>query len=476
MSHVDPERKAYIFDKLNYKPHDGRQQSIHDSDARFKALACGRRYGKTTFGARELTAAMCDPYDIGRYWIVGPKYTLAEKEFRIVYGDIMRTLGFANEKGVKKSYNLTQGNMSIEMPWGSVLEVKSAQHQDTLLGDGLKGVVLAEAARHTSDTWEQYIRPALSDHKGWAIFTSTPRGYNWFQGLWMLGQDRAKHPWYESWRLPSWENTHIYPGGFDDPEIQEMKDRQSPQWFAQEIAAEFTAFSGKIYGEFNPKIHVYDPRDVPYNPMWTNVWFLDYGWSNEFVCLDVMIDPEDNMYVWREYMKSEVATHDHAKILMQREQPFGYHVDWGAGDPRGPDQAQTLTNLTHVQIYSREVHVDSDISGGPNESWRLGVEEVKKMLKVQSNGLPKLRISNACPNLIRQMDQLHALEMKEDKNAIEGQHKHDDHGPDALRYGIGQYFLNGAGSSLGDIYSPGHRTEAATFFQAESHMSRYGRY
>jgi hypothetical protein len=470
MSLVDLERKAYIFEQLDYKPHDGRQQAIHDSDARFKALACGRRYGKTTFGARELTAAMCDPYDPGRYWIVGPKYTLAEKEFRIVYFDIMRTLGFGNHKGVKKSYNLTQGNMSIEMPWGSVLEVKSAQHQDTLLGDKLKGVIMAEAARHTSDTWEQYVRPALSDEKGWAIFTSTPRGYNWFQGLWMLGQDRATHPWYESWRLPSWENRHIFPGGFDDPEIQEMKERNSPQYFAQEIAAEFTAFTGKIYDEFDPSIHVYDHRDIPYNPAFTNVWALDYGWSNEFVCLDVMIDAEDNMYVWREYMKSEVATMQHADILMARDHPTSYHVDWGAGDPRGPDQASTISQKTHVQIYS------NDVASNSHESWVLGVEQVKQMLKVQPTGLPKLRISNACPNLIRQMDQLHALESKEDKNAVEGQHKYDDHGPDALRYLVGQYFLNGAGSSLGDIYRPGQRTEAATFFQTEGHMSRYGRY
>ena len=151
---IDHERKQYIFEQLAYKPHDGKQQAIHDSRARFKALACGRRYGKTTFGARELTAAMCDPYNVGRYWIVGPKYTLAEKEFRIVYGDIMRTLGFAGVKGVKKQYNLTQGNMSIEMPWGSILEVKSAQHQDTLLGDKLSGVIMAEAARHTADMWE----------------------------------------------------------------------------------------------------------------------------------------------------------------------------------------------------------------------------------------------------------------------------------------------------------------------------------
>lgn len=465
---IDLERKAYVFDQLGYKPHSPEQQAIHDSDARFKILACGRRYGKTTFGANELTAALLDVTDPGRYWVVGPKYTTAEKEFRIVYFNVMKKLGFGSDKRVKKSYNVTQGNMSIEFPWGSVLEVKSAQHQDTLLGDGLSGVIMAEAARHTSDTWEAYVRPALADKRGWAIFTSTPRGYNWFQGLWMLGQFRDDYPLYQSWCLPAWENPVVYPGGRNDPEILEMEVHQSPQWFAQEIAAEFTAFAGKIYDEFDPAIHV---RTIKYRPEWTNVWFLDYGWSNPFCCYDVMIDLEDNFHVWREYQVSEKSTFEHAQILKRRaDDPPEYHVDWGAGDPRGPDQANTIASITGVQIYSE------DIASNAHESWVLGVEHVKRMLKVRPDGLPKLFIDPSCTNLIRQMDQLHALESKEDTNAREGQHKYDDHGPDALRYGIGQYFENGAGSSLSSLYSPGRRTEAHTFFQNNAPLARYGRY
>lgn len=470
---IDPEVRRYYFDKLGYTPHTPKQLEIHESPARFKALACGRRYGKTTFGGNDLTVALLDPHHPGYYWIVGPKYTLGEKEFRVVYNNIFRKLRLGNERRIKKSYNVKQGDMVIEMPWGSLLEVKSAQHQDSLLGDGLSGVIMAEAARHTPDTWEQYVRPALSDigsggHRGWAIFTSTPRGYNWFQGLWMLGQTDTSGT-YASWRLPSWENPIVYPGGRTDPEILEMESKRSNQWFGQEIAAEFTAFAGKIYSDFNPEIHV---RPIEYNPRWTNVWFLDYGWANPFVCLDVMIDPEDNFYVWREYQVSEKTTLEHAQILLHRaDNPPDYHVDWGAGDPRGPDQANTIAIVTGVQMYSE------DIASYAHESWALGVEYVNSMLKVQPNGKPKVIIDPSCVNLIRQMEQLHAVDPKENKNSVEGQHKHDDHGPDALRYGVGQYLHSGAGSSLSDIYAPGTRSsEAATFFQREASFARYGRY
>jgi hypothetical protein len=273
---------------------------------------------------------------------------------------------------------------------------------------------------------------------------------------------------YESWRLPSWENPVVFPGGRDDPEIKLLEEKQSPQWFAQEIAAEFTAYAGKIYDDFDPRIHV---RNIEYRPEWTNVWFLDYGWANPFCCYDVMIDPEDNFYVWREYQVSGIATFDHARILMERNNPRDYHVDWGAGDPRGPDQAATISQITQVQIYSQ------DIASNTHESWVMGVEYVRQMLKVQPDGLPKLFIDPSCVHLIRQMEQLHNIDDPEDKNAREGQHKHDDHGPDAIRYGIGQYLHSGAGSSLADIYSGGsHQTEAATFFQHHTQLERYGRY
>jgi len=471
---IDPQLREFYFEKLGYKPHSRKQREIHESTARFKALACGRRYGKTTFGGNDLTVALLDPHHPGYYWIVGPKYTLGEKEFRIVYDNIFKKLRLGDSRHkIKKSYNVKQGDMVIEMPWGSLLEVKSAQHQETLLGDGLAGVVMAEAARHTADTWEQYVRPALSDigesgERGWAIFTSTPRGYNWFQGLWMLGQDERMGE-YASWRLPSWENPIVFPGGRDDPEIVEIEDRVSANWFAQEIAAEFTAFAGKIYPDFSRETNV---RRIEYNPKWTNVWFLDYGWSNPFVCLDVMIDPEDNFYVWREYQVSERNTMEHADVLNNRVNPDDYHVDWAAGDPRGPDQASIIAARTGVQVYS------SDIAGYAHESWRLGVEYVSRMLvKQEATGQPKLFIDPSCTDLIRQMEQLHAVEEKENKNSMEGQYKHDDHGPDALRYGIGQYLHSGAGSSLSDIYAPGrHQNEAQTFFQHTVQLSRYGKF
>jgi hypothetical protein len=476
---IDLERKKFIFDKIDYKPHSADQQAIHDAQERFKILACGRRYGKTTFGANEMTAAICDPTEVGIYWIVGPNYVQGEKEFRIVYNNVMNKLRLP---GIKKQYNIPQGLMRMEMPWGTVLEVKSAERQEGLLGEGLSGVIMAEAARHSSVTWQQYVRPALSDKRsatgdrGWAIFTSTPRGYNWFQGLFMLGQ---VNPLYKSWRLPSWDNPIAYPLGRQDPEILEMEAQVSPQFFKQEIAAEFTAFTGKIYDEFDMNIHV---KNIEYNPLWSNYWAFDYGWANAFVCLDIMVDPDDNVYVWREYQKRHLSSWDHGHVLqnpdryasehgVDRVNPRDFHVDGMFGDPRGGDSRYTL-ELVLGQIYSDEPK-DEDT----NSSWGIGVEFVKRWMRVQADGKPKLYVDPSCTELIRQLEQLRAPDEKEGINSKEGQHKHDDHGPDALRYFFAQFFGLGYGSSLSDIYAPSQqRSEAATFFQSQTTMGRYERF
>src|SRR5687768_8524459 len=139
-------QKAEIFKKLKYVPHSKDQWECHLSPARFKIPCCGRRWGKTTFGGNELTTAVLDlekPEAI--YWIVGPSYALGEKEFRVLYMNLVKKLRLGGQ--IKKTYNVKQGDMSIEMPWGTKVEVKSADRKDSLIGEGLDGVVMAEAAK-----------------------------------------------------------------------------------------------------------------------------------------------------------------------------------------------------------------------------------------------------------------------------------------------------------------------------------------
>lgn len=442
-----------LWSKIGYKPHSDEQRQFHKSLARFRAAICGRRFGKSTMAAVDLIEACFIPDSY--FWICGPSYRLAEKEFRIVYRAFCDYDKLNMSKEIKKSYNAKQGDMRMEFPWHTVIECVSATNQESLIGEGLDGVIMSEAARHSLETWEAYIEPALSDRRGWATFPSTPKGFNWLQGMYQLGQE-PDFPDYESWRYPTWLNSVRYPGGFDDPELQRVRRVVSPGFWKQEYAAEFTSFEGQIYEEFDPRYHV---LDIQYQPLWKNYWVFDYGFSDPLVCLDIMVDPSDNVYVWREYMVRHKTTWEHAHELKLRQNPDGHHVDAMFGDPRGADEAATIA-LVLGQVFSQDV------------PWIQGIEAVKRWLKLGPEGKPKLFIDRSCTTLIRQMQALRHKEIKEGQNAREGQVDYDDHGPDALRYFFSQYFILGAGSSLRDAYNLNQRgSEAESFFSSRTKLT-----
>lgn len=373
-------------------------------------------------------------------WIIGPTYTLGEKEFRVVYDDFEK-LGLLRH--CKKSYNKKQGDMRIKTPWKSVLEVVSADKQDSLLGEGLSHAIMSEAARHSLNTWEQYIEPALSDLLGSCDFPSTPKGFNWYQGVWQLGQSsnangETHHPDYKSWQFPSWTNLVRYPGGINNAEIQRIKQLVSRVWFEQEYGASFTSVSGAIYEEWDQHKHV---QPVMFDPALPNYLAFDYGYVNPFVALDIQVTPDESVHVWREYYGKYKSTIEHAQELAQRDNPPGYRVDARWGDPRGADEAATLALVL-------------GFVGSTHVPWKPSVEYIKRMLKQG-----KITVDPSCVNFIREFPQLHvkplARNSQQDINeqTSDGniQHKVDDHSADAFRYFIGPYFIMGGSMSITDL-------------------------
>lgn len=463
-------KKEALFAEVGYHPHS-KQMLFHDSKARYRIPCCGRRFGKSLMCGHEMSARLFTPNTV--HWIVGPTYALGEKEFRVVFDDLFRKMGnyFNSLKGVRKSYNVDQGNMRIQLPWNTVLEVKSAEKQDSLVGEGLDSCIMSEAALHKPATWDMYIEPALLDKRGTCDFPSTPRGHNWYETAWLMGQD-PEFTQYESWRFPTWENSVMFPLGYDDPDLQAIRAKVSDFKWQQEYCAEFTALEGKIYEEFKREIHVID---IEYNPFWKNFQVFDFGFADPFVCLDIMVDPSDNVYVWREYQVKRKTNTEHGIALASRENPPGYHVDGRFGDPSDPDAIRTLNMLiSGPKILGRRLPVDHLLS----EKQR-GYEAVKQWLKIQGDGRPKLFFDRRCSETIRQVEHLQSPPERPDHNAREGQREYDDHGADAVRYFFNEYFIMGYHRDfLSAVYRKRPQAEGIfTYdspFRNDGGLARYG--
>jgi hypothetical protein len=451
--------KLYQIDKwkyfhlINYRPH-ARQRLFHESMARFKVPVCGRRMGKTIMGARELEPVLMTPRK--RVWIVGPTYDLGEKEFRVIWNDMIITLGLGREKTIKRSYARKQGDLSIEFPWGTKLEVRSADRPENLVGEGLDYVIMAEAAKHTEETWLRFIRPALTDRKGSATFSTTPEGQNWIYGLWRMGQD-PNEPDFESWRFPSWDNPYIYSGGRNDPELL-LTERTTPkEIFLQEYAADFASFSGKIYTEWDESVHV---GDVPFDPKLPNYIAFDWGFAAPMAAIEFQIDSFQRVRVWREHYKSRMRLKDYLNELRNRIQPDGYRLDLCFGDAADPEAVVTVSE-DFSPCYADPRSKSGSNDGTLQSGWREGVELVQGFLKLQETGEtdeygtpgyePWLTVDRKCTNLINEFNNYRIIDSVRGKDPREAAQSKDDHALDALRYGLMHVFKLGATQSLSSV-------------------------
>lgn len=426
-----------IFDAVGYSPHR-LQTEIHlaQREARFRVVCAGRRTGKSTLGGHELTplalAARLRP-ELTRhgrrseFWIVGPEYTDAEKEFRVLYNDLTK-LGVPLDK--PGTYNdPIGGNMHISL-WDGKFQVhaKSAKYPDSLVGEALEGVILAEAAKLKPAIWTKYIRPMLADYRGWGLMTSTPEGKNWFYELYMRGLDEEDKNWWGV-RMPSWSNNILFPDGRYDSEIIDMSKDMSDEKFKQEIGAEFTEFVGRVYKDWDDETHV---GNFKYNPRWPLYIATDYGFTNPNVALFLQVDVWDRVVVIAEYYKRGETEVEFAQSVLDddRLRPLVEKATVLYPDPEDPGATSTLCKMWKVRSVNNTGGLLND---------RLNL--IRRWLKGYPSDLPDghpdkkplLLVDKSCKETIREMNDYRYAENKsEATNDREAPMKKDDHAPEAL--------------------------------------------
>ncbi len=207
-------------------PHSG-QLEILNSQARFRVVACGRRWGKTTLGlklaAREAAAGR-------RVWWVAPTYLLAFHPWRTLKARFAAAWTQTSED-----------EHHIDLPGGGSVTVKTADYPDGLRGVGVAFMVVDEAAFVDEWAWSSCLRPALADREGSALLLSTPRGRNWFHAAFLRGMDPLNAEW-KSWTAPTRANPAIAAA-----EIEEARRTLPERIFKQEYEAAFLEDGGEVF-------------------------------------------------------------------------------------------------------------------------------------------------------------------------------------------------------------------------------------
>jgi len=205
------------------------QQTVINNLARFNVLACGRRFGKTTFGTDWLIQPALKGYPVA--WFA-PTYKLLLE----VWDEFERLL----EPIILKKDTQQK---RIKLYGGGIIECWSLDSGTVARGRKYKRVGIDEAAMaaNLETQWNEEIRPTLADYIGDACFFSTPKGRNFFFQLFTRGLDALQKVW-RSFQLPTSSNPFIAQSEIDDAQAELPSDT-----FQQEYLAQFLANAGSVF-------------------------------------------------------------------------------------------------------------------------------------------------------------------------------------------------------------------------------------
>lgn len=265
-----------ITTKINAKPHPG-QLEVHNSEARFKVLSAGRRWGKTRLGVNECLDAAAQG---GRAWWVSPSYKTSEVGWRPLR-QIARKIPGAEIRLVDRVVNF---------PGGGFVAIRSADNPDSLRGEGLDFVVMDECAFMQKEAWTEAIRPALSDRQGNVLFISTPKGRNWLWEIYQRGIN-GEEGW-QSWTFPTANNPYIA-----KEEIDAAKRDLPEMIFRQEYLAEFIDDAGGVFRRVQ-EAAVLEPKEYEEGKQY--IAGVDVAASVDFTVVTVLdAESKDMVYLDR---------------------------------------------------------------------------------------------------------------------------------------------------------------------------------
>lgn len=418
---------------MAYKPH-AKQKLAHlaflKDGYKRGVLLMGRQSGKTFFATQHawLSAVLKQ----GRYFVVFKTYKQAhEVVWRQYVPLIPKELVYKkNEADLLIELNYIKG--PIKLFDGTTIEVEhdtnkprstiqllGSDQADSHRGFKADGIIFDEYADQDPNNWDAVYKHFFTTTNGWAIFMGTPRGYNHFYDL--IEDSKVNDRWF--YLEATWRDSPYVSEEYITEERKEAERKGTLSTFMQEVELEFRAVQGAVYPQFDRKIHIVKPEELPFDDI-TTYACIDFGYhTTAFLLVD--IDKDQNWWVTDEVYGKEEILQD---IIPRIKNKIGNkRLVLMVGDSQAKDAIETMSkDFPIVPVVKR---ADSIIHG-------INLVRTKLKPRIQLVGPPKptLFISRTCKNFIQEMEAYKYPEDKVDRNPSEIPMKEDDHGPDAIRY------------------------------------------
>ena len=242
---------------------------------------------------------------------------------------------------------------------------------------------------------------------------------------WPKGHTRQGEPLFKRRFIPAtlFDNPYLADDGMYEANLLSLPEHQRRQL----LEGDWDINEGAAFPEFNRKVHVVEPFDIPSS--WVKFRACDYGYGSYSGVVWIAISPAEQLIVYREMYVSKVIATDLADMILEAEQEE--KIRYGVLDSSlWHNRGDTGPSLAEQMIMKGCRWRPSDRSKGSRVS---GKNELHRRLQVDEfTEEPRLVFFENCKNLI---SQLPALPL--DKNNPEDVNTNaEDHLYDALRYGI----------------------------------------
>ena len=380
------------------------QKEVFTSEARFRVLITGRRFGKTFLALNEL--AKFSRYPKKKVWYIAPTFRMCK--------DIM--LSPLVEKMTKHKWisKVNYSDLTITLKNKSLIQLRSSDNFNSLRGVGLDFICIDEFSDVDERAWFEVLRPTLSDksREGSALFLGTPRGFgNWSYNLYKR-QDNDKN-----WK--SFQFTTLDGGQVSQSEIDQAKNDLDDRTFRQEYMASFEKYSGQIYYNFDRDQNIIEK----YTPT-TNSIHIGIDFNIDPVSAVISEVKQDDLYVYDEIVIYSSNTDELVEEINNRYSGKNIFVYPDPASKQRKTSAGGRTDLSILKNAGYNVRVRN-----AHPLIRDRINAVNTKLK-NAKGVRTLFIANNCKNVIKSIER----QIYKEGTSLPDKENNYDHMNDALGY------------------------------------------
>ena len=344
----------------------------------------GERAGKSFLGATYLTTRSF----LGKlFWIIAWDYELCRPEFQYVV-DQLSALG-----GIKVLNYPREGPCSLETESGIIIETKSGQDPRRIAGKAPDGIVGCEISLWPYELFLR-VRGRLAETRGWFLGTGSfetsvgwlPEKFSQWAGPNEEGGLAAP--------MPTWTNSHLFPGGWNDPEIQALVAFYPEDRFQERFAGVPVPPTGRVFSEARSTLHV--DNEVAYEPDQPVYLAIDPGDATAYAVLALQEDPNDGVRIIDEIYAQRQT---HGEVITSAQTRRWWHdVQYAVMDIAGRQHHGSRSAFEwwseegKLPVYTSKVGIKD------------GIDRVRTFLRVNpSTGRPRLRMHSRVKGLQSEM-------------------------------------------------------------------------